>query len=96
LTTFGIVVVKYWLHITKDEQARRFRERARSPHKRWKLTDEDWRNRSKWDDYELAVNDMVARTSTRHAPWHLIPANDKNYARIEVLRLAADAIERAL
>ena len=96
LTGFGIILVKYWLHITKDEQAKRFKERARSPHKSWKLTDEDWRNRAKWDDYELAVNDMVARTSTRQAPWHLIPANDKNYARVEVLRLAADAIERAL
>jgi AMP-polyphosphate phosphotransferase len=96
LADFGIILVKYWLHITKEEQEKRFRERAQSPHKRWKLTEEDWRNRAKWDDYELAVNDMVARTSTRRAPWHLIPANDKNYARVEVLRLAADAIERAL
>jgi AMP-polyphosphate phosphotransferase len=96
LTDFGIILVKYWLHITKDEQKKRFHERARSPHKRWKLTKDDWRNRDRWDDYELAVNDMVAHTSTRHAPWHLIPANDKNYTRVEVLRLAADAIERAL
>ena len=96
LTDHGIVLVKYWLHITRDEQQRRFEERARSPYKSWKLTDEDWRNREKWDAYELAVNDMVARTSTRHAPWRLIPANDKNYARVEVLRVAADAIERAL
>jgi polyphosphate:AMP phosphotransferase len=96
LTDFGIILVKYWLHITKDEQEKRFNERARSPHKNWKLTEDDWRNREKWDDYELAVNDMVARTSTRHAPWHLIPANDKNHTRVEVLRLAADAIERAL
>ena len=96
LTDHGIVLVKYWLHITKDEQQRRFEERAKSPYKSWKLTDEDWRNREKWDDYELAVNDMVARTSTRHAPWRLIPANDKNHARVHVLRVAADAIERAL
>jgi polyphosphate kinase 2 (PPK2 family) len=96
LADFGIILVKYWLHITKDEQERRFHERAQSPHKSWKLTKDDWRNRAKWDEYELAVNDMVARTSTRRAPWHLIPANDKNYARVEVLRLAADAIERAL
>jgi AMP-polyphosphate phosphotransferase len=92
----GIILLKYWLHITADEQERRFQERARSPHKSWKLTPEDWRNREKWNAYELAVNDMVARTSTRSAPWHLIPANDKNHARIEVLRLAADAVERAL
>jgi AMP-polyphosphate phosphotransferase len=96
LTDHGIVLVKYWLHITKDEQQRRFEERAKSPYKSWKLTEEDWRNREKWDDYELAVNDMVARTSTRHAPWRLIPANDKNHARVHVLRVAADAIERAL
>jgi polyphosphate:AMP phosphotransferase len=96
LTEHGIVLVKYWLHITKDEQERRFKERAKSPYKSWKLTEEDWRNREKWGAYELAVNDMVARTSTRHAPWHLIAANDKNYARVEVLRVAADAIEQAL
>ena len=96
LTDFGIILVKCWLHITKDEQEKRFRERARLPHKSWKLTEDDWRNRAKWDDYELAVNDMVARTSTRRAPWRLIAANDKNCTRVEVLRLAADAIERAL
>jgi polyphosphate:AMP phosphotransferase len=96
LIGFGIILVKYWLHITQEEQEKRFNERAKSPYKSWKLTDEDWRNREKWDAYELAVNDMVARTSTRRAPWHLIPANDKQYARVEVLRLAADAIERAL
>jgi polyphosphate:AMP phosphotransferase len=96
LADFGIILVKYWLHITKDEQEKRFHERAQSPHKSWKLTKDDWRNRAKWDEYELAVNDMVAHTSTRRSPWHLIPANDKNYARVEVLRLAADAIERTL
>jgi polyphosphate kinase 2 (PPK2 family) len=88
------VLVKYWLHITKDEQERRFRDRAKSPYKSWKLTDDDWRNRDKWDAYELAVNDMVARTSTQHAPWHLIAANDKNHARVEVLRVACDAIQQ--
>jgi AMP-polyphosphate phosphotransferase len=92
----GIILVKYWLHITSGEQEKRFRERAKSPYKSWKLTEEDWRNRAKWDAYELAVNDMVARTSTRRAPWHLIPANDKNFARVEVLRVAANAIEQAL
>jgi polyphosphate kinase 2 (PPK2 family) len=96
LTAHGIILVKYWLHITRDEQERRFKDRARSPYKSWKLTDEDWRNREKWDAYELAVNDMVARTSTRQAPWHLIAANDKNFARVQVLRVAADAIEQAL
>jgi polyphosphate:AMP phosphotransferase len=96
LTAHGIVLVKYWLHITRDEQERRFRERAASPYKSWKLTDEDWRNRDRWRDYELAVDEMVGRTSTRHAPWHLVPANDKAFARVEVVRIAADAIARAL
>jgi polyphosphate kinase 2 (PPK2 family) len=91
-----IVIVKYWLHITKEEQEKRFNERAASPYKSWKLTADDWRNRERWDGYELAVNEMVARTSTRHAPWHLIPANDKNFARVTVLRLAADALAAAL
>jgi AMP-polyphosphate phosphotransferase len=92
LSEHRIVLVKYWLHITRDEQERRFQERAKSPYKSWKLTDEDWHNREKWDAYELAVNEMVARTSTRHAPWHLIASNDKNFARVEVVRLAADAL----
>ena len=96
LTDHGIVLVKYWLHITADEQERRFEERAKSPYKSWKLTEEDWRNRKQWDLYELAVNDMVEHTSTRHAPWHLIAANDKNHARVEILRLAGDAIEDGL
>jgi polyphosphate:AMP phosphotransferase len=96
LTDHGIVLVKYWLHITNEEQERRFNERAKSPYKSWKLTEDDWRNRKKWDLYELAVNDMVEHTSTHQAPWHLVAANDKNHARVEVLRLASDAIEAAL
>jgi AMP-polyphosphate phosphotransferase len=96
LTEHGLVLVKFWLHISKDEQARRFEERARSPYKRWKLSDEDWRNRERWDAYELAVNDMVARTSTRAAPWHLVPANDKPHARIEVLTRTCRALQQAL
>jgi polyphosphate kinase 2 (PPK2 family) len=95
LVDHGIVLVKYWLHITSDEQERRFQARAKSPYKSWKLTEEDWRNRQKWDLYELAVNDMVEFTSTRQAPWHLIAANDKNHARVEVLRVAADALDNA-
>jgi polyphosphate kinase 2 (PPK2 family) len=94
LTDHGAVVVKYWLHITKDEQERRFKERARSPYKRWKLSEEDWRNRAKWDQYVVAVNEMVARTNTRNAPWHLIAANDKNAARLEVLNAACKALRR--
>ncbi|MDH4066905.1 MAG: polyphosphate kinase, partial [Acidobacteriota bacterium] len=96
LVGHGIVLLKYWMHITKAEQEQRFNERAKSPYKSWKLTDEDWRNREKWDLYELAVNDMVEHTSTSQARWHLVPANDKNHARVHVLRIACDALEEAL
>jgi polyphosphate kinase 2 (PPK2 family) len=96
LTADGIVLVKCWIHITHDEQLRRFEERAKSPQKSWKLGDEDWRNRDKWDAYELAVNEMVARTSTRRAPWTLVEGNDKNFARIKVLKTVGAALEKAL
>jgi polyphosphate:AMP phosphotransferase len=96
LVAHGIVLVKYWLHITRDEQLRRFTRRQSKPYKRWKLTDEDWRNRERWDDYERAVNDMVERTSTREAPWTLVEANDKNLARIKVLKTMCDLLERRL
>jgi polyphosphate:AMP phosphotransferase len=96
LARHGIVLVKYWLHVTADEQLRRFTERQSTPYKRWKLTDEDWRNRDRWDAYERAVNDVIARTSTREAPWTLVEANDKNLARIKVLKTACDRLERAL
>ena len=96
LVDHGIVLVKYWLHITRDEQLRRFKARQRSPHKAWKLTDDDWRNRQKWGAYALAVNEMIERTSTRGAPWTLVEGNDKFYARIKVLDVACDRLEAAL
>jgi polyphosphate:AMP phosphotransferase len=96
LVDHGIALVKYWLHITKEEQAARFQAREETPHKRWKLTDEDWRNREQWDAYELAVDDMVKRTSTSYAPWTLIAGNDKRYARIKVLQAMCAALNRAL
>jgi polyphosphate:AMP phosphotransferase len=96
LVEHGIVLVKFWLHITRDEQLRRFRDRERTPHKRWKITQEDWRNRARWADYERAVNDMVERTSTRLAPWTLVEANDKSFARLKVLRTIGDRLEAAL
>ncbi len=92
----GIVLCKFWLHITSEEQLRRFKEREQIAYKAWKLTDEDWRNRERWADYEMAVNDMVERTSTRQAPWTLIEANDKRYARVEVLRTLCERLESAL
>jgi polyphosphate kinase 2 (PPK2 family) len=85
-----------WLHLTPEEQLKRFKDRSKAAHKRWKLTDEDWRNRDKWELYEEAVNDMVSRTSTTAAPWRLIAANDKRYTRVKVLQTVADAMEAAL
>ena len=93
LVAHGIVVVKFWIHITSEEQLRRFRAREESSYKRWKLTAEDWRNRKKWGAYELAVNDMIERTSTRQAPWTLVEANDKNFARLKVLGTVCDRLE---
>jgi polyphosphate:AMP phosphotransferase len=96
LLDHGIVLLKYWIHITEDEQLRRFKARQRSRLKQWKISAEDWRNRKKWDGYERAVNDMVERTSTRQAPWTLVEGNDKYYARIAVLRTACDRLRGAL
>ena len=90
------MLVKFWLHITSDEQLRRFTQREEIPYKRWKLTDQDWRNRDKWPAYEAAVQDMVERTSTLGAPWTLVEANCKRHARLKVLRTAAEALEAAL
>ena len=96
LAEHGYVVVKYWMHITKEEQLARFKARAKTVHKRWKLTDEDWRNREKWGDYELAVNEMVERTSTQLAPWTLVEGNDKQFARLKVLKTVCDSLEASL
>ena len=92
----GGIVVKFWLAISKEEQYRRFREREKIAFKRFKITPEDWRNRKKWDAYEAAVCDMVDRTSTEIAPWTLVEANDKLYARIKVLKTVCERIEEAL
>jgi len=86
-------VVKIFLHISPEEQLRRFHERLNNPYKRWKLTTEDLRNRARWDDYATATNDMFARTSTESAPWHLIAANHKWFARLSVLKTVAKAME---
>lgn len=96
LIEHGIVLLKYWLHITKDEQQLRFQDREQIPHKRWKLTPEDWRNREKWEDYELAVHDMVQYTSTHRAPWILVEGNNKYYARIKVFKTLYRQLEKAL
>ena len=92
----GTVVQKFWLHVTPKEQLKRFKKRAKVKYKQWKLTDEDWRNREKWDLYEAAVHHMVERTSTTHAPWHLIAANSKRYARLRCVDLFIEALEQRL
>jgi polyphosphate kinase 2 (PPK2 family) len=91
-----IVVVKFWLAISKDEQLKRFRAREKTRFKRFKITPEDWRNRKKWAAYEQAACDMVDRTSTAVAPWTLVEANNKYYARIKVLKTLCEAIEKEL
>lgn len=93
LLRHGIVVVKFWLAIGKDEQFARFKAREKVAFKRFKITAEDWRNRKKWDAYELAVCDMVDRTSTALAPWTLVEANNKYHARTKVLKTLVHAIE---
>lgn len=90
------VVIKFWLQISKEEQLRRFEERKQIAFKRFKITDEDWRNREKWDAYETAICDMIDRTSTDYAPWTIVEANDKSYARIKILKTICDRIEAAL
>ena len=80
------IVVKFWLAISKDEQEARFKAREETPHKRFKITEEDWRNRGRWDDYLKAAADMLERTGIGYAPWHVIATNDKNTARLEILR----------
>ena len=96
LVEHGAVLLKFWLHISPDEQLCRFRERQEIDSKQYKITAEDWRNREKWDAYRAAVNDMVVHTSTAYAPWSLIPGNDKKFARIEVVKTFCDRLERAL
>jgi polyphosphate:AMP phosphotransferase len=89
----GILLLKFWLHISNDEQLKRFEERAESPYKHWKLTDEDWRNREQWEHYEIAAHDMVQFTSTRAAPWILVEGDSKHYARLKILQTICDALE---
>lgn len=96
LTEHGVILLKFWMHIDKEEQLKRFRQREDTVYKRYKITHEDYRNREKWDAYELAVNEMVTRTSTEYAPWIMIEANDKYYARVKVLSELYKAYEKTL
>jgi AMP-polyphosphate phosphotransferase len=92
----GTRLVKLFLHITPDEQLRRFRDRLTDPVKRWKLSYEDFRNRARWSDYETAIADMMAKTTTQHAPWHLIPGNNKPYGRIAAFRILTDRLGKGV
>jgi AMP-polyphosphate phosphotransferase len=96
LAAEGMVLVKFWLHLSPEEQLRRFESRRDDPYRAWKLTDEDWRNREKRPQYEAAVEDMLKRTDTTVAPWHVIAADDKRWARVAVVRTVCEAIEAAL
>ena len=96
LARHGAVIVKYWLQIGKDEQYRRFKEREKTRHKQFKITEEDWRNRKKWDDYQIAAADMIERTSTSYAPWTTVESNDKYYARVKIIKTLCERLEQAL
>ena len=95
LTGWGAVILKFWVQIDSETQLARFTERQNTPEKQWKITDEDWRNREKWDQYETAVNEMIQKTSTAFAPWHILESVDKKYARIKALRIAVEELEKA-
>jgi len=92
----GMVIIKFWLHIDPDEQLRRFKQRQSTSYKKWKITDEDWRNRDKWDLYKKAVDEMIFRTSTKEAPWTIVEANCKLFARIKSMQTVIDAVQKKL
>jgi len=96
LVAHGTTVIKLWIHISKEEQLKRFRERERIHYKSWKLTKEDWRNRGKWEDHLQAADEMILKTSTHHAPWVIVEADDKLHARVKVLRTVESALREGL
>lgn len=96
LAGFGTIIFKFWMHISKEEQLSRFERRRETPHKQWKLTDEDWRNREKWDRYKEAVEDMLIKTTTVRAPWTIVAGNSKRYARVQVLKTVVERLSEEL
>ena len=96
LYDWGAVIIKFWVQIDKDVQLERFTFRQNTPEKQWKITDEDWRNREKWDLYEEAVDEMLQKTNTTYAPWFVLESNDKKYARIKALKTIIQEIEKNL
>ena len=93
LTNAGTIILKFWLQIDKETQLERFKSRQNDPEKSWKITEDDWRNRSKWEKYEFAVDEMLLKTGTINAPWTVIESNDKHYSRIKILKTVTEAIE---
>ena len=96
LSDWGAIVIKFWVQIDKDTQLQRFTLRQNTPEKQWKITDEDWRNREKWDDYEKAIDEMLVKTSTPFAPWYILESNDKKYARIKALEIIISEIKKRM
>ena len=96
LTEEAYIVIKFWMQISNEEQLKRFVERKNDPFKQWKLTEEDWRNRDKWEDYIVAAEEMLEKTDQERAPWFVIAGDDKKSARLQVIRHAIDAIEAEL
>ena len=96
LSDWGAVIIKFWVQIDKDTQLARFTERQNTPEKQWKITDEDWRNREKWDLYEGAIDEMIQKTSTEFAPWYILESVDKKYARIKALKIVIEQLEKAI
>ena len=95
LTDWGAVVIKFWVQIDNQTQLERFTDRQNTPEKQWKITDEDWRNREKWDLYVDAINEMLQKTSTVTAPWYILESVDKKYARIKALQIVVDELNKA-
>ena len=96
LAGFGTIIFKFWMHISPEEQLARFESRRDTDYKAWKLTDEDWRNRAKWDAYERAVEEMLIKTTTVRAPWTIVAGNDKNFARVQVLQTVVERLSQEL
>lgn len=96
LYDWGAVIIKFWVHIDKETQLERFTDRQNTPEKQWKITDEDWRNREKWEQYEISINEMLQKTNTSYANWHILESNDKKYARIKALKIVIAELEKKL
>ena len=96
LTSTGTIILKFWLHIDKDTQLERFNFRHSDPRKNWKITNEDWRNRNKWEDYSTAIDKMLKKTSTTNAQWTIVESNDKRYSRVKILKTVAEIFDNEM